>query len=170
LDSRNSFINPSNGQVIQVEAELAPVIPMNNLSYFYGAAWYQYYTRSPIPKTTLALRSGCRWIDGKNIPIQVLIPVGGGTTLRGYTQDRFLDKFSMLFNMELRFPVYRRLGAIAGLDCGKVWSGMSKLDLKNWPWNPVIGIRYYRHTYVVRLDAGIGRETFGLYINFGHVF
>ena len=170
FDSRDSFINPSNGHVIQVEAELAPVIPMNNLSYFYWAAWYQYYTRSPIPKTTLALRSGCRWIDGKNLPIQVLIPVGGGSTLRGYTQDRFLDKFSILFNLELRFPIYKRLGAIAGLDCGKVWSGVDKLDLKNWLWNPVIGLRYYRHTYVVRLDAGFSRESLGLYINFGHVF
>ncbi len=170
FDSRNSFINPSNGQVMQVEAEIVPAISMNNLAYFYWAAWYQYYTRSPIPKTTLAFRSGIRCIDGKNLPIQVLIPVGGGGTLRGYTQDRFLDKFSMLLNLELRFPIYKRLGAIAGLDCGKVWSKPDKFNLKNWPWNSVFGLRYYRDTYVVRLDLGVSRETSGLYINFGHVY
>ena len=169
-DSRNSFINPSTGQVVQLEAEIVPAFSINNLSYFYWAAWYQYYTRSPIPRTTLAFRCGVRRIDGKTLPIQVLIPIGGGSTLRGYTQDRFLDKFSALFNLELRFPIYKRLGAIAGLDGGKVWSRPDKFDLHNWPWNSVLGLRYYRDTYVVRLDLGVGQETFGLYINFGHVF
>jgi outer membrane protein assembly factor BamA len=169
-DSRNSFINPSAGQVVQLEAEIVPALSLNNLSYFFWAAWYQYYTRSPIPKTTLAFRCGVRCINGKNLPIQVLIPVGGGSTLRGYTQDRFLDKFSMLLNLEIRFPIYKRLAAIAGMDGGKVWSSPDKFDLYNWPWNSVLGLRYYRDTYVVRFDLGISKETSGLYINFGHVF
>jgi outer membrane protein assembly factor BamA len=169
-DNRNSFINPSTGQVVQLEAEFVPALAMSNLSYFYWAAWYQYYTRSPIPKTTLALRCGVRSINGKDLPIQVLIPVGGGNTLRGYPQDRFLDKFSVLCNLELRFPIYKRLGAITGLDGGKVWSRPDKFDLHDWPWNSVLGLRYYRDTYVVRLDLGVSKETSGLYINFGHVF
>ena len=169
-DTRNSFINPSTGQVVQAEIEWAPDLFFNTVDYLYWSAWYQRYRRLPFLKTVLAGRVGLRQIIADQVPVQILLPVGGNNTLRGFSQDRFLDKVSMVLNMELRFPVYKRLGATAGIDAGKVWHSFQKINFHDWSWNPVIGLRFYMDTYVVRLDVGISRETTALYLNFGHVF
>jgi hypothetical protein len=35
---------------------------------------------------------------------------------------------------------------------------------------PVAGLRFYMNTFVVPCDVGFGKETTGLYFNFGQVF
>ena len=122
------------------------------------------------PKTILAFRAGIQTLTGNNLPVQVLLPIGGNNTLRGYLQDRFLDRTSALMNAELRFPIFRRFGGILGMDAGKVWNSIGKMDLKNWADNPVFGLRFYMDTFVIRLDVGISKETTGFYLNFGQIF
>ncbi len=169
-DTRNSFINSSRGLVISGETEFAPKMSFTNTTFTRYSGWFQYYSMLFYPKTVFAFRVGLQTLTGKNLPVQVLLPIGGNNTLRGYTQDRFLDHTSALINAELRFPVYWRLGGMLGMDAGKVWNSIGKLDLKNWANNPVLGLRFYMDTYVIRLDVGLGRETTGLYFNFGHIF
>ena len=96
--------------------------------------------------------------------------IGGNLTLRGSPQDRFLDKSNAVLNAEIRFPIFCRFGGIAGLDAGKVWNGLNKMDLCKWVWNEVLGVRLYMDTFVVRADAGFGSETTGFYLNFGQLF
>jgi hypothetical protein len=38
------------------------------------------------------------------------------------------------------------------------------------PSDPVFGLRLYMDTFVVRLDAGLGKETTGFFLNFGQLF
>jgi hypothetical protein len=85
-------------------------------------------------------------------------------------QDRYLDKVSALVNAEIRFPIVWRFGGIAGIDAGKVWSGIGRLDFPRWVWNPVAGIRFYWDRIIVRADFGFGKETTGFYLNFGQLF
>lgn len=165
-DSRNSYIHPDSGNVFQGRLEAVT----GTVRYLRWAVWIQNYRRFLFHSTILALRCGLETLDGHDLPLQVLLPIGGNQSLRGYSQDRFLDKIRVLANIELRFPIFGRLGGIAGFDLGKVWSSLSLADLKNWPYSPVLGLRYYFRTYVVRLDAGFSREQMGLYFNFGHLF
>jgi hemolysin activation/secretion protein len=123
-----------------------------------------------IPKTVLALRVGVQGLMGSDLPVQVLMPIGGSTTLRGSPQDRYLDKVAAVANTEVRFPIFWRFGGVAGFDFGKVWSELKDFDLRRWAVNPVAGLRFYMNTFVVRCDVGFGKETTGLYFNFGHVF
>ena len=102
--------------------------------------------------------------------MQTLLSVGGTQTLRGSPQDRYLDKASIVGNMELRFPLFWRLGGVLGLDAGKVWHSLQEIDLNRWAWNPVVGLRLYMDTFVVRADLGFGCETTGFYLNFGQLF
>jgi hemolysin activation/secretion protein len=118
----------------------------------------------------VATRTSLQVLRGSDLPITVLLPVGGGGTLRGYPQDRYLDKVAALANIEFRFPIVWRFGAIAGLDLGKVWNDVGELNIKNWAVNGVLGLRFYFDTFVVRADVGISNETTGFYLNFGHVF
>ncbi|MCJ7589508.1 MAG: outer membrane protein assembly factor [Candidatus Aminicenantes bacterium] len=169
-DSRDSFVHPSEGVVLQAEAEYAPGTGGTNVRFTRLAGWFQYYSVLFYPKTIFAIRLGGQSLFGDDLPSHVLLPLGGSRTLRGSPQDRYLDKSHLLMNAELRFPIFRRLGGVVGLDAGKVWPSLGGLDFRRWAANPVIGLRFTMSTFVVRMDIGLGRETTGFYFNFGHLF
>ncbi len=169
-DTRNSFINPSEGAVLQGESEYALPGAAGNVSFVRLAGWFQYYHKLFYPVTVFALRLGVQQVAGDNLPVQVLTSIGGNNTLRGFTQDRFLDKSAALLNAEIRFPIFWRLGGVVGFDAGKVWSSFAKADLARWATNPVAGLRLYMDNFVVRADFGFGAEGTGFYFNFGHMF
>ncbi|HEY6951389.1 MAG TPA: BamA/TamA family outer membrane protein, partial [Bacteroidota bacterium] len=170
FDSRNSFINPSRGWVIQAEAEYAPHSGSTNVRFGRLGGWIQYYATLFYPKTIFAFRFGAQGLLGHGLPVQVLLPIGGNQTLRGSPQDRFLDRNSGILNAEVRFPIFWRFGGVLGYDAGKVWGEPAKADLIRWATNPVAGLRFFMETFVVRMDLGFGRETTGFYLNFGHLF
>ncbi len=99
-----------------------------------------------------------------DVPYQLQLPLGGNNTLRGLPQDRYLSNSTVLINSEFRFPIWWRLGGIAGVDLGNSES------TSDWIINPVVGLRFYMDNFVVRFDVGFGKETTGIYFNFGHVF
>jgi len=169
-DTRDSYVNPTNGLVVQGETEFAPAIGFNDVSFARFSVWMQRYSSLLSNKVVLALRLGMQGLAGSELPVQVLLPIGGNSTLRGSPQDRYLDKTAALCNLEIRFPIYWRLGGVVGADAGKVWKDISRTDLTRWASNPLAGLRLYMDTFVVRLDVGFGRETTGFYLNFGHIF
>jgi hemolysin activation/secretion protein len=163
-------VNPTDGLVISGETEFAPEFAFNNVTFSRFSVCVQRYTPLPEISSVLALRLGLQGLSGGDLPVQVLLPVGGNNTLRGSPQDRYLDKTAGLLNLELRFPIYWRFGGVVGTDAGKVWGSISKLDLSCWATNPVAGLRLYMNTFVVRLDVGFGKEATGFYLNFGQIF
>jgi outer membrane protein assembly factor BamA len=169
-DTRNSYINPSCGLVALGECEIAPHADLNDVGFTRIAAWLQSYSLLSSDRIVFANRLGIQGLVGQNLPVQVLLPIGGNNTPRGTPQDRFLGKVGSVANSEIRFPIYWRFGGVVGFDAGKVWNKFSELDLARWATNPVAGLRFYMDTFVVRADVGFGSETTGFYLNFGHVF
>lgn len=170
FDTRVSYVDPSDGVVLQAEAEVAPdwgssVIPLHR-----AGATLQYYATLFYPRTVAAFRLKWQTLDGGAVPVQMLTSIGGNQTLRGSPQDRFLDKTSAVVNAELRFPLLWRFGGVIGFDAGKVWSSPAQMDLVRWASNPVAGLRLVMDTFIVRMDLGMGQETTGFYLNFGHLF
>ncbi|MBE0556685.1 MAG: hypothetical protein IH628_05570 [Proteobacteria bacterium] len=51
-----------------------------------------------------------------------------------------------------------------------MWNKTSAIDLRNWAWNGVFGLRLYFDTFVARADLGISRDYTGFYLDFGHSF
>lgn len=164
-DSRNSFINPEQGIVIQIELEKSVAADFSYLRY--GISVQHYY--SLFPKTILASRAVLRHVPGE-VPVQMLLSLGGNSTLRGFPQDRFLDKAILLLNNELRFPVYGRFGGLIGIDAGRVFDSLENIGSGDFKYNIAAGLRLYMDTFVVRLDTGFSKESMGLYFNFGHIF
>jgi outer membrane protein assembly factor BamA len=169
-DSRNSYIHPSSGLVFLAESELAPSWSFGNTAYFRGLGSVSWYSDFLPFGTILAARAYLEGAGGPDLPVQMLVGVGGTRSLRGTLQDRFLDRVAAVTNCELRFPLFWRIGGIAGIDAGKVWHSLSEMDLLRWTVSPVAGLRLYMDTFVVRADVGFGRETTGVYLNFGHLF
>ncbi len=169
-DTRDSFVNPTRGLVLQGDAELALGLRSSTPRYARYAAWMRAYAPVLRTRAVLALRLGAESVVGDDLPVQALLSLGGAGTVRGLPQDRYLDRARALMNVEARLPIYRRLGAIAALDAGSVWPSLADASLRGWQTSPAVGLRYYLDTFVVRLDVGLGKETTGVYFNFGQVF
>lgn len=169
-DTRDSYINPSRGHVMDAEVEFAPDISLNNVAFTFVNVSLQNYMVLFYPKTVLAMRLKMKSVSGGDLPVQVLIPAGGNNSIRGYSQNRFLDRASAVANIEMRFPIYWRFGGVVGFDAGTVARSVGDIFDNTIFTSPVVGLRFYMDTFVVRVDAGFGRETMGFYFNFGHVF
>lgn len=169
-DSRDSYINASRGQVAQLEIESGGSWLAGDYSITSTTFALQTYHVLFYPKTVFAARLRGHVVGGTDLPIHALASVGGNRTLRGCPQDRFLDKAAGVLNLELRFPLYWRFGGVLGLDVGKVFSSASAVSLYDWAVNPLVGLRFYMDTFLVRADVGFGKETTGFYLNFGQLF
>jgi outer membrane protein assembly factor BamA len=169
-DTRDSYISPSSGLVTQLDLEFAPRTGLGNVAFTRVGGWLQGYFRPFVSRLVLAGRFGLQGLIGDDLPVQMLLPIGGNKTVRGSVQDRYLDMVSAVANVEARFPIFWRFGGLVGFDAGKVWHSLGLFDLHRWSTNPVVGLRFSMETFVVRLDVGLGNETTGFYLNFGQVF
>jgi outer membrane protein assembly factor BamA len=173
-DSRNNFINPDKGIVTQLDFEYAPEFSFTNVDYWRLSFTFQNYVNVFVQKIILASRIIGQMIFPNNVPIQLQLPIGGNNTLRGLPQDRYLSASTFIINNEIRFPIWRRLGGVAGLDIGSTGSTTEyefwSQQLSGWIINPVLGLRYNMDNFIVRFDVGFGKETTGIYFNFGHIF
>jgi outer membrane protein assembly factor BamA len=169
-DSRDNTVHPSTGIVLQADYEYAPDVSPVNCSLSRHGATAQGYIPVITRDIILAGRLAMAGVDGDHIPQQFLLSIGGNGTLRGSTQDRYLDRTVAVLNGELRFPIYKRFAGVAGIDLGNVWPSVKQIGVAGWTMNPTAGLRYIMETFVVRLDAGFGQETTGLYFNFGQLF
>jgi len=173
-DSRNNFIHPNRGIVLQIDAEYAPNFSFTNEDYFKLGLTFQNYFILFEPQIIFASRLIGQIIFPDNVPIQLQLPIGGNNSLRGLPQDRYLSASTLIINNEIRFPIWWRFGGIVGLDIGctgsitdyEFWSQ----QLSGWIINPVLGLRFYMDNFIVRFDVGFGSETTGIYFNFGHIF
>lgn len=167
-DTRNSVLHPSNGSVLQAEVERAFPVTSFAKTWTREALWAQYYTEWN--SVIIALRTGVQSMQGDDIPIQHMLPIGGNRTVRGIPKDRFLDRSSIVSNGELRFPIHRRLGGVAGVDAGSVAPEVGELFTSRWIVTPVVGLRLIFDTFVTRADLGYSEDAVGFYLNFGQVF
>jgi len=162
-DTRTNYINPQNGFVLEIDNEIARDILNPPAQNFYKIGILsQQYINLVVPNFVFANRIMFQAISDVNYQFQ--IPLGGKNILRGLPQDRYLSTSSVLINSELRFPIWWRFGGIAGVDIGNSES------TPDWIINPVIGLRLYMDNFIVRFDVGFGKETTGIYFNFGHMF
>jgi len=171
-DTRNSYINPSHGLVLEIDLEYAPEILDENSSFFRQAFIIRFYTEVFLKNLIFASRAMEQIIISGTQSSQFLsIPVGGSNTLRGVPLDRYRFNSSIILNNELRFPIWWRFGAIAGIDAGY---GSNK-DLYpegviEWIVNPVVGLRFFMDNFIIRADVGFYDGDVGFYLNFGHIY
>ena len=171
-DTRNSYINPSTGLVLEIELEYAPNILEDNSSFFRQAFVVRHFTEIFFKNLILASRAVEQVLIAGSESSQFLaIPVGGSNTLRGVPMDKFRFYSEFLLNNELRFPIWWRFGGIAGLDIGY---GSNKdlypEDAIDWIVNPVVGLRFFMDNFIVRADVGYYDGDIGFYLNFGHIY
>lgn len=102
----------------------------------------------------------------QQIPFFMLPSLGGGSTLRGFSSQRFRDRNSLLLQAEWRIMVSRYLDTAVFYDAGKVTARTSELDFKKLKHDYGFGARFHGpFSTALRLELARSNET-GLAIIF----
>ncbi len=125
------------------------------------------------PGKVLALNFRTRLSFG-DTPYTELSTIGSDNNLRGYYGGRYRDQHSAYAVVEYRHTVKKKEGLskhgfVVWTGAGEVWN--DSIELENTL--PVIGLGYrfaLQPRINLRVDAGIGRDSFGFYINITEAF
>ena len=115
---------------------------------------------------------------------------GGDTTIRGFALDRVgapntisANGFPtggnavLLLNGELRFPVWREVGAVVFVDGGNVFRRVTEFDIGELRSSYGFGVRYHSPVGPIRVDLGfkmgsllIGENRTAIHFSLGQAF
>lgn len=165
LDTRNHQFYPTRGSYHTVELLWSDHWLGSDFGFTRISADFRRYL--PInEKQVLALR-GMVTVSGGNVPFRMLSSVG--STIRGYSSVRYIDRHMAGFQVEYRFvPVAWRLGLTLFAGAGEVFGRPSDIRIDNLKYNAGIGIRYQfsrSEKINIRYDYGIGRDSSGDYLD-----
>ncbi|MBI1837451.1 MAG: BamA/TamA family outer membrane protein [Flavobacteriia bacterium] len=107
--------------------------------------------------------------------------LGGGATLRGYKQSRYLARVMQFNNFELRYRFAQfhllkqhfALSAVPFFDCGAVWDNYPNMtkQLKNYRYNEGLGLRIaWNVNTILRFDYAISKEDHQFFFSLEHAF
>jgi outer membrane translocation and assembly module TamA len=108
-----------------------------------------------------------------------ILVLGGGRSIRGYREARFLAPTVALVNLEMRARLYDfkllkqhfALGITPFFDFGSVWDKPGDMNFKQWRGAPGIGGRIaWNQSTILRLDYAQSREGGQFFFGFGHIF
>ena len=134
----------------------------------------------PLPEATIAV---------EDLPASERFFAGGDTTIRGYALDAVgaPETISpngfptggnavLLLNSELRFPVWRDVGAVLFVDGGNVFRRVTDFDITELRGGVGFGLRYQSPVGAIRLDLGFkidrreGERPTALHFSLGQAF
>jgi outer membrane protein assembly factor BamA len=106
--------------------------------------------------------------------------LGGGNTLRGYKQSRFLARVMQFTNLELRWRFaqckilkqHLAFSAVPFFDAGGVWDNLNRLNhLENLRYSEGLGLRIaWNVNTILRFDYAISKEDNQFFFSLGHAF
>lgn len=128
--------------------------------------------KSLSPKTVLALQAFAN-INVREVPFKLAATLGGPYLLRGYYNGRYRDNSAVAVQAELRQRLVGRLGGVVFVSAGDVANTLAEFAPSDWKVAGGAGLRFLisrREHLNLRLDAAVGRQTHGFYINISEAF
>ncbi|NIV91831.1 BamA/TamA family outer membrane protein [candidate division KSB1 bacterium] len=121
----------------------------------------------PIPILAKNRRLGVRGIfekldrlNDKQIPFYELSMLGDAENLRGFDQNRFRGRGSLLFNIEYRYPIWDTWDAVVFVDEGQVFDDLGDIELDEFHFAIGTGIRVMSPTgFAMRFEVGVSGEA-----------
>jgi len=190
-DARDDIFNPSRGLFVSGELESALDV-LGSEVQFLRSLWSGSYHQPLFGRTVWvsSLRLGLMGWPGSDqyIPLSERFYAGGSNTVRGFPLDRLgpLDPKTglplggealLVFNQEVRFPLYGDLGASLFVDVGNVYLTVQDMfDGFDLRYTAGLGMRYrtpvgpvrMEYGWVLDREEGEGRGEF--YLSIGNAF
>jgi outer membrane protein assembly factor BamA/autotransporter translocation and assembly factor TamB len=158
-DTRDDILNATKGSFLSNSFEIAPPGVGSSIEYFRN--FTQYFRFRPVRERLIwasAVRAGvAKGFHGQQIAIADLqFLAGGGTTVRGFQQDKLANAGDALFivNQELRFPLLWRFSGAGFIDAGNVYARASDFNPLRLRYSPGAGIRLQTPLVLIRFDVG----------------
>lgn len=170
-DSRDNVINAYKGQFFEFSSYFYNTSFGGSFNFFNLNTVYNTY-RELKPGVVLATNARLELNYGE-VPFLNMAKAGGEDMLRGYAANRFRDHHFVGGQSELRFPLYKRLGAVAFAGLGDVFRQTDDLALNRIKYSMGTGLRYALNRSErlnVRLDYGWGRGTSSFYFSVTEAF
>ena len=189
-DSRNDFVDPRRGLFGSVDLKWFGAAIGSEAEFgrvFLEISYYHPLSRRVVWAS--ALRAGGAWPfgAGENVPISEHFFAGGDNTVRGFPRDHLgpIDpvsgdplggELSLIYNQEVRFPIWRSLRGVAFYDGGNVFSAPADLSARDLRSVLGVGLRLNTPIGPLRLDYGrvldrkTGEDPGALYFSIGQAF
>jgi outer membrane protein assembly complex protein YaeT len=167
-NTTNNLLDARRGYVLNLQAEQAGKWLWGTYNYWSLSGEARHYF-AVARRFVVANRLEVGGIDGfgnteANVPFYRRYFLGGASSLRGWGRYEVsplsgfgfpIGGLTMLEgSSELRLPVWGKLGAVAFVDYGNVWSEAWNLDLSDLRYSVGPGIRYQTPIGPARLDIG----------------
>jgi outer membrane protein insertion porin family len=128
-------------------------------------------------RTVLAFRIRVGVASG-TLPFFEQYFIGGAESLRGYREDRFWGRKSLLASVELRKPIAQSISGVVFVDYGDAWDAPSQYFIGTLPQSASfvgnlgvgVGMRVATPIGHIRLDYGVGTEGGRTHFSMGHAF
>jgi len=189
-DSRDNFLDPHEGVYANLTTDFAGTwIGGDQDFYKIKAECRAFYPLTSRLVGALSIRGGYIEVYGRTVmePIQERFFAGGGNTVRGFREDSVgpIDKKTGLprggrvlfvYNLELRYPLYRSLKGVLFYDAGNVWKTREEFDMDDTRKGAGVGLRWITPIGPVRVDYArvIDKEPdeagSRFYLSIGHAF
>jgi len=160
-ETRDNLSYSTHGIYLRFRPYIYPRTPGNDLPYW-GAELTANYYRSLWTGAVVAFDLHSELNDGQ-LPWPMMPIVGGPSRMRGYYMGRFRDNNIVELQAEQRQHIVSVLGAAAWVGGANVFP-----SLHGFEWDHSLpsyggGIRLQADRYTrVRIDAGFGRDTWGI--------
>jgi outer membrane protein assembly factor BamA len=173
-DRRDEPLNPRSGGLYRAEGSYYDDRDTHSYSFRRWDLELQQYFPFFNERRVVAFRSKLALTDtnpGQDVPFFLLPTLGGSEDLRGFSEFRFRDKDSLLFNLEYRWEAFSGLDLALFGDAGKVFKDRRDIDLNELKTAYGFGFRFNTHKSVFwRIDVGFGQEGTHMFVKFNHVF
>lgn len=165
FDTRNNIFQPERGVLHQ--AQLMSYQSFLGSDFIFSQ--YQLDLRKYVKtyeSQVLAVQAWYSLTAGRP-PFQQLSLLGGSDIMRGYFEGRYRDRHAMVYQVEYRIPVYRKLGVVLFGSTGQVAGQLSSFTISGFKYGGGLGFRYRltEDGLNIRLDLAYGDQAafyFGL--------
>jgi outer membrane protein assembly factor BamA len=180
FDDRDSLTAPSRGLLVSLFTEASTALLGSGSDYIKSGAEVIYLRPIVEQRITLVARGLVEALSGDDdTPFQVRPSLGGASTLRGYSQNRFFGNARILANLEARTKVFKLalFGVTAEfevapfVDVGKVFNDVDQFTRGGLQVTPGVGFRGLAPPSVVgHIELGFSREGPAIFVGLDYPF
>jgi outer membrane protein assembly factor BamA len=179
-DDRDSHTTPTRGLQVSLFTEASSEVLGSGSDYIKSGGEVVYLKPLVDQRLVLVLRALVEALSGDDdTPFQVRPSLGGVSTLRGYSQNRFYGNARILGNVEARtkvlklplFGVTVEFEVAPFVDIGKVFNDIDQLFHGGIEVTPGIGFRGLAPPSVVgHIEVGVSREGVAVFVGLDYPF
>lgn len=158
----DNFISPSIGNYFSVSSILKGTLLGGSRHYIKFESEYRKYF--PLfSRIVLGGRFHTGFIklisfrnQAEQLPVYDRLYLGGSSSLRGWNEDELLQdggKLKYLMNLELRFPLFWKIGMELFFDSGKLLKDEYDISNPAWDWNIGYGFTFTTPLGPMRIDV-----------------